>query len=143
MSTPDVRFRGISDHHHLARGHRQGVACALEDPGFRLVTGGGFGVHQEVEAQAVVVQASHQVVVIGVGDHSQPEVASQHPQRVRHLGEDHRRRVHVRVCVGELPGRRFAAKWREQSAARRQPRRPVRHEARSGIPGRSLLIISA
>jgi hypothetical protein len=34
----DVRFRGISDHHRLACGHRQDVARSVEDPGFRLVT---------------------------------------------------------------------------------------------------------
>jgi hypothetical protein len=33
-------------------------------------------VHDEVEAQAVVVQASHQVVMIGVGDHCDPDVAA-------------------------------------------------------------------
>jgi hypothetical protein len=44
--------------------------------------------------------------------------------------------MHVRVCVGELPGRRFPAERREESAARRQPRRPVWDEARSVILGR-------
>jgi hypothetical protein len=42
----------------------------LEDPRFGLVTADGLGVHDDVDAQAVVVQASHQVVVIGVGDYS-------------------------------------------------------------------------
>jgi len=40
------------------------------------MTAGGFGVHDEVEAQAAVVQASHQVVMIGVGDHCDPDVAA-------------------------------------------------------------------
>ena len=47
-----------------------------ERSGGRLVTAGGFGVQDEVEAQAVVVQASHQVVMIGVGDHCDPDVAA-------------------------------------------------------------------
>lgn len=104
MGPLNVSFRGVSDHHRLARGHRKGVARSLEDPGCRLVTAGGLGVHEEVEAQAVVVQASHQAVVIGVGDYSGPEVTGERPQRVRHLREDHRSRVHVRVRVGELFG---------------------------------------
>jgi hypothetical protein len=37
------------------------------------------------------------------------------------------------TTVGELPGRRFAAERREQPAASRQPRRPVRHKARTAI----------
>ena len=69
------------------------------------MTAGGFGVHDEVEAQAAVVQASHQVVMIGVGDHANPGVAGQCLHRVRHLREDHRPRAQVRVCVGELSGR--------------------------------------
>lgn len=89
--------------------------------GVRLVAAGGLGVHQEVEAQVVAVQAPHQVVVIAVGDYCQPEVAGQRPHRVRHLREDHRRRVHVRVRIGELPGRRFAAERREQPAAAASP----------------------
>jgi hypothetical protein len=69
------------------------------------VTAGGSGIHDKAEAQAAVVQAPHQVVMTGVGDHSDADVAGQCPHRVRHVREDHRPGVQVRVCVGELPGR--------------------------------------
>jgi len=41
--------------------------------------------------------------------------------------------VHVRVGVGELPARRFAAEGCEQPAARRRPRLPAWNEAASVI----------
>ena len=115
------------------REHAESVRGELDDGGYQhrgLRRGPGRFLRRRM------VQASHQVVVISIGDHSHPDVAGQRPQRVRHLGEDHRRRVHVRVRSGELPGRRLAAKWREQPPARRQPRLPVRDEPASGIPGR-------
>jgi hypothetical protein len=107
MGPLNVRFRGfpgVSPTITASPAGTERASHALEDPGFLLVAAGGFGVHEEVEAQAVVVQASHELVAIGVGNYSRPEVPGPAATRPAPLG-DYRRRVHLfRVRVGELSG---------------------------------------
>ena len=85
----DVGFRRLRPSPRRSRAPAGRWHAALEDR--VALAAGGFGVYDDLEAQAVVVQASHQVIVIGVGgDDGDLDVVVSAGTARRHLREENR-----------------------------------------------------
>ena len=94
-----------------------------------------FGVHDKVEAQAVVVQASHQVVVIGVGDYCNYTGSDGPAPAMRPAPAG--RSPPACACMSAYASANCPAAGSRPNGAQPtaccQPRCPVRHEARNAI----------